>query len=566
MSDPGPGYKWIALSNTTLAMLLYSFNQTIVLVALPQIFAGLHADPLSKSGASYVLWVMSGYTVATTVLNASFGRIADIHGKVRFYNFGFVVFALGAGLCALTPSTGDAGALELIAFRIVQGVGGAMLAATSFAILTDAFPARRRGMAFATNQLAFIGGNIIGVVLGGLLAAAHWRLVFLVSVPLALGGAVWSYLQLKETGVRTVEPPDLAGNATFGAATLLLMPGLTYSLSPYGSASTGWGNPLVVALLAGGGALLVVFTLVASRVPYPMFNLALLRIRPFFMANLANVLFQVSRGGLQFMLIIWLQAVWLPLHGVSFDAMPLQAGLDLMPLMAGFLVGAPAGGWLADRVGARLLSTGGLLMIAASLGLLTTLPPRFDLATFGVYIFLTGIGMGLFSAPNSTQLMGSVPARYRGIAAGMRQTLSNAGQLLSTALFFTVVIGGLAGSLHNTLQSGLTNAGVPATAAESAAHVPAGSAVFASLLGYNPMQRLLAGHAAQVPHDVAVRVTDGTFFANLLARPLAAAMHAAFLLAASIAVAGAVASAFRGPQIAIEASPVAEVEMEVAAR
>jgi MFS family permease len=559
MSDAGGHYKWIALSNTTLAMLLYAFNQTVMLVALPSIFSGLHADPLSRTGARSVLWLISGYTIATTVLMASFGRIADIHGRVRFYNIGFLIFALGAALCALTPSDGSAGIMELVTFRLVQGAGGAMLAATSIAILTDAFPATQRGLAFAMNQLAFVGGNVLGVVLGGLLAAAHWRLVFVVSVPLGIAGALWSHRQLKDTSIRVAEPPDWVGNGVFGGAMLLIMLGLTYSIVPYGGSSLGWGNPLVVGSLVVGLTLLALFPLIEARVAYPMFNLSLLRVRAFTMANAANFLFSISRGGLQFILIIWLQAVWLPLHGVSLKDIPLQAGLDLLPLMAGFLLTAPASGWLADRIGARLLSTTGLLVIATSFGLLATLPANFDLPIFATFLFINGVGMGLFAAPNSAQLMGSIAPQYRGIAAGMRQTIGNAGQLLSTSFFFTVLIGGLSATLPATLRSGLINAGVPAQAAHSAAQVPPGTALFSSILGYNPAKRLLAGHSGEISPAVLERVGNGDFFARLMAQPLASSMHIAFSAAAAVAVAGAALSALRGPRVvpataAVEAS------------
>jgi MFS family permease len=558
-------YKWVALSNTTLAMLAYSFNQTIVLVALPAIFAGLQADPLSKGGAGYLLWVMSSYTVATTVLLATFGRIADIHGKVRFYKIGFVIFGVASLLCALTPSTGTTGALELIIFRLLQGVGGAMLSATGIAILTDAFPANERGLAFAINQLAFIGGNVFGVVLGGLLATVNWRLVFLISVPIGFGGALWSHRKLREIGSHHAEPPDWWGNLLFGSAMVLVMLAITYALVPYGGSSTGWGNPLVLLALLLGVGVFATFFLVERRVAYPLFNLALLRIRAFTAANIANFAFTLSRGGLQFILIVWLQGVWMPLHGVSFAAIPLTAGLALLPMMAGFLVAAPIGGWLADRHGARLLSTTGLSLLAVSLLLLATLPADFALVLFAVYLFLVGIGMGLFAAPNSTQLMGSVDAGSRGIAAGMRQTIGNAGQLLSTAIFLTIVVGGLAAVLPTTLKDGLIRVGVPPAAAQSAAAVPAGTAVFSAVLGYNPIDRLLPPSSrSSIPPRVIAEVTGGQFFARLIAEPVAAAMHIAFLAGAAFAVCGVFASLLRGPRVrfavAERGSDAAELE------
>jgi MFS family permease len=549
-SPPPDNYKWIALSITTVAMLLYSVNQTIVLVALPSIFEGLHADPLAKSGAGYLLWVMSGYTATTTVLLATFGRIADRHGKVRLYVTGFAVFTLGSLLCAWTPSTGDMGALELIVSRIVQGVGGAILSATSLAILTDAFPPNQRGLAFSFNQLAFIGGNVLGVIVGGLLAAVQWRLVFLFSVPLGIGGALWALARLRETGNPSGEPPDWWGNLAFGSGMIVLMLGLTYALVPYAGQSMGWSNPAVLAALGLGASMLVVFVVVESRVQYPMFEPRLLQIRAFLAANIAGFMFSLARGGLQFILIIWLQAVWLPLHGVRFSEVPLQAGIILLPMMLGFLMASPASGLMADRYGAKLLSTAGLVVLALSLVFLATLPGDFNLSLFIIFIFIVGVAMGLFAAPNSTQIMGSVPSAYRGIASGMRQTVTNTGQLVSTAFFLTILIGGLSRQLPSSLERGLTSAGVPAAGAHAAAGVPAGSAVFAALLGYNPVARLLpSGTLAGLPRSVGDRVLGGHFFASLISAPLADSMHVAFLAAAAAALLGAVASGLRGPRV-----------------
>ena len=543
----GPAYKWIALSNTTLAMLAFSVNQTIVLVALPSIFGGLHSDPLSESGAGYLLWMMSGYTAATTVLMASLGRIADIHGKVRFYKLGFVLFGVASLLCGLTPSTGDLGAIELIFFRILQGVGGAMLSATSLAILTDTFPPGERGFAFAINQLAFVGGNVVGVILGGLLAAADWRLIFLISVPIGFGGALWSHRYLKETGQRSAEPPDWWGNLVFGSAMLAIMLGLTYALVPFGGGSLGWANPFVLLSLFAGVLLLAIFVVLETHAAHPMFSPALLRNRAVTAAGLATFFFAVSRGGLQFILIIWLQAVWLPLHGVALANVPLQAGLDLLPMMLGFLLAAPLSGWLADRYGARLLSTGGLLLIAGSFGLLMTLPADFKLVVFIVFIFFNGIGIGLFAAPNNSQLMNAVSARDRGIAAGMRQTLNNAGALLSMAFFLTIVVGGLAASMPSAVKSGLVSAGVPPAVAVKATNVPAGSAIFAAILGYNPTKQLLGPSLDPLPDDVKARVSADGFFAQLISESMGKSMRIAFLVGALSAIAGAIASLLRGP-------------------
>jgi EmrB/QacA subfamily drug resistance transporter len=565
MTGPGArgaesdSYKWVVLSNTTLAMLVVSINQTIVLVALPAIFAGLHSDPLGPNEASYLLWLTNGYTIATTIFLLTFGRLADTHGKVRFYNLGFTVFGVASLLCAVTPSAGSAGALELIIFRFIQGIGGAMLFAVNLAILTDAFPQRQRGIAYAINQLAFVGGNVLGVVLGGVLAAAHWRLVFLINVPIALFGTIWSYLKLHEISTPKPAPPDWWGNIALGAGLIMLMLGLSYGIIPYHGRSLGWTNPLVDGALSAGLLLLAIFLRVEARTAHPMFSLRLFRIRAFAAANVANFFFAIARGGLQFILVIWLQAVWLPLHGVSFAATPLQAGLATLPLMLAFFVAAPIGGRLGDRHGARVLSTVGMLLLATALALFATLPPDFPFWLFATYASLVGVAMGLFSAPNSTQLFGSVAAGERGVATGTRQTLSNAGALVSSALFFTVVISGLSQTLPQSLQSGLAQTHIPPSVSQDVVHLPPATAVFSAEIGINPMTRFLPPHAlTSMSQESAANILSGQFFARLVATPFARSIRLAFLIAAASAIGGALASALRGARVAAGGSDVVD--------
>ncbi len=181
-----PNYKWVALSNTTLGVLMATVNQSIVIISLPAIFRGIKLDPLAPGNVSYLLWMLMGFLVVTAVLVVSLGRLGDIYGRVKIYNYGFVVFTVGSIALAFDPMTGSSGALWLILWRLVQGVGGAMLFANSTAILTDAFPAERRGMALGINQVAAIAGSFIGLIAGGLLSEVDWRLVFFVSVPFGL--------------------------------------------------------------------------------------------------------------------------------------------------------------------------------------------------------------------------------------------------------------------------------------------------------------------------------------------------------------------------------------------
>jgi MFS family permease len=553
-------YKWIVLINTTIGMLMAAINQTIVLISLPAIFSGLQVDPLAPGQSNLLLWMLMGYSAVTTVLLVTFGRIADMFGRVRIYNLGFVIFTVGSLLCAVTPSTGTLGAVELIAFRMLQGLGGACLFANSIALLTDAFPSTQRGFSLGINQIAFIAGNLIGVVLGGLLAAINWRLDFLISVPVGVFGSVWAYLALHEIGRREAHSIDWMGNVTFAGGLLALMFGLTEALTPYGNQAMGWSNPIVVLMLAGGVVLLVAFVVIETRVRYPLFDLQLFRIRDFLFGNVAAFLFSLARGGLQFMFIIWLQGIWLPLHGVAYADTPLHAGIDTMPLMLGFVACGPLGGWLSDRYGSRALATGGILLAGVAAALLMTLPADFNLGLFAVYLALMGAGMGFFSAPNTSQIMGSVPAEQRGAAAGMRAMVLNAGMTASQAIFFTIVIASLSHNLGPALQTGAAQAGLPDSVSQGLASVPPGAAIFAAMLGYDPISHLIPSQIlSTLPPGVVARVIDPHFFANLLAQPFVEGIRVALLACVAMCALAGVASALRGSDRRRRAAAVAAV-------
>ena len=394
----GPYYKWVVLSNTTLGVLMASIDASIVLISLPAIFKGIHINPLAPGETNYFLWILLGYMMVTATLLVTFGRISDMYGRVRFYNMGFAIFAVGSILLWLTPGTGNVGALELILFRFVQGIGAAFLFANSAAIITDAFPAHQRGLALGINQIAAIVGSVIGLILGGILSYFDWRLVFLVSVPVGIVGAIWAYMMLRE--VATIcehQKIDWAGNITFVAGATILLFGITYGIEPYGSAPTGWGNPLVIGALCSGVLLLAAFIWIELHVQDPMFQLQLFKIRMFAAGNTSSFLASIARGGLQFMLVIWLQGIWLPLHGYNYDVAPLWAGIYMIPLMVGFLLMGPLSGWLSDRYGARLFSTCGMLIQAAGFFFLTVIPLNFDYMWFWPILFLLGIGQGMFS-------------------------------------------------------------------------------------------------------------------------------------------------------------------------
>ena len=542
-----PHYKWVALSNTTLGMLMATINSSIVIISLPDIFRGIGVDPLQPGNVSYLLWMLMGFLLVTAVLVVTLGRLGDMYGRVKIYNLGFAVFTAGSIALAFDPLTAGGGALWLILWRVVQGVGAAMLFANSTAILTDAFPAERRGLALGINQVAPIAGSFIGLVVGGLLAPVHWRLVFFVSVPFGLLGTLWSYHSLRETSARVPARIDWWGNVLFAGGLTAVLAAITYGIQPYGGHDMGWTNPWVLAGLIGGVALLVAFCVVETKVLEPMFNLSLFRIRAFSAGNLAGLLASMARGGLQFMLIIWLQGIWLPLHGYSFEQTPLWAGIYLLPLTVAFLVAGPLSGFLSDRFGARAFATGGLLLVAVSFLGLMLLPADFNYWAFAGLLVLNGIGSGLFSAPNTTAIMNSVPANQRGSASGMRATFFNAGTSLSIGIFFTMMIVGLAATLPSALTTGLAAHGVPETTAAAIGHQPPVGSLFAAFLGYNPIGTMLGSLPASATQGADLStLTSKQFFPQLISSPFHHGLAIVFTVAILMSLIGAAASLFRG--------------------
>ena len=544
----GPAYKWVALSNTTMGVLMASIDTSIVLISLPAIFNGIHVNPLAPGETGYFLWLLLGYMVVTATLLVTFGRISDMFGRVKLYNLGFLIFAIGSILLWLTPGTGNTGAMELILFRLIQGVGSGFLFANSTAIITDAFPSNQRGLAMGINQIAAIVGSVIGLILGGILSYFNWRLVFLVSVPVCIVGTIWAYLMLRETAtIRAHQKIDWAGNITFAIGLTVFLLGITYGIEPYGNSAQGWGNPLVIAMLVGGAALLAVFVWIELHVEDPMFRLSLFKIRAFAAGNISSFLASMARGGLQFMLIIWLQGIWLPLHGYDYAVAPLWAGIYLLPLLAGFVLMGPLSGWLSDHFGARVFSTTGMAIQAVGFILMTILPANFSYIWFALILFMMGFGQGMFSAPNTSSVMNSLPPDQRGAGSGMRSTFQNAASLASMGIFFSIVTAGLAAALPTALSSGLINAGVPGTVANQISHLPPTSALFAAFLGYNPMATLLPPavlHA--LPPVNQAHLLGRSFFPNLISPPFLLGLHGAFYLSAAICVIAALASLLRG--------------------
>ena len=542
-----PNYKWIALSNTTLGVLMASINASIVIISLPAIFRGIAINPLDPASTSYLLWIFMGYLLVTAVLVVAFGRLGDMFGRVRMYNAGFLVFTIGSILLALTPFSGPSGALWLIAMRIVQAIGGAFLFANSAAILTDAFPVTQRGLALGINGVAAIAGQFIGLVVGGFLAGIDWRYVFLVSVPIGVIGTVWAYLRLEELATAEHQRIDWWGNLSFGIGLTALLVGITYGIQPYHGQAMGWSSPFVILTIVAGLALLGFFLWVERRVEQPLFDLDLFRIRAFAAGNLAGLLAAIGRGGMTFMLVIWLQGIWLPLHGYNFADTPLWAGIYMLPLTVGFLVAGPVSGFLSDRFGARPFATGGMIVAAASFLGLMELPVDFPYPAFAALLVLNGIGMGLFGSPNTAGIMNSVPARQRGAAAGMRATFQNTGTVVSIGVFFSLMIAGLAATLPTTLYAGLRAHDVPANVAHTIANLPPVASLFGALLGYNPMATLLPPQVLHALPPAQVQVLTGkTFFPQLISGPFQQGLAVVFIAAAVMAVVAAAASWLRG--------------------
>jgi MFS family permease len=540
-------YKWVALTNTTLGMLMATINASILLIALPDIFRGIHIDPLAPGNTSYLLWLILGFLVVMAVLMVSLGRLGDIYGRVRMFNLGFAVFTLFSILLSITWMHGSAGALWLILMRVGQGVGGALIFANSSAILTDAFRQDERGLALGVNSIAAIAGSFLGLVLGGVLAPVSWRLVFLVSVPIGIVATFWAYHSLRELGERRPARIDWWGNATFALGLIGVMVAITYGIQPYGGHTMGWTSPLVLSSLLSGVILLLAFCLIELRVEEPMFHLDLFRIRAFAAGNLAALLAAMGRGGLQFILIIWLQGIWLPEHGYSFAQTPLWAGIYMLPLIAGFLVAGPASGYLSDRFGARPFATGGMILAATSFLLLILLPVDFGYVWFALILLLNGVGMGLFSSPNSAGVMNSLPASQRGAGAGMLATFMNSASVLSIGVFFTLMIVGLASGLPNALHDGLVAHSVPASDAARISHLPPVATLFASFLGYNPVKTLLGPHVLHaLPAADAHTLTGPSFFPQLISSPFHSALVYAFVFAIAACLVAAFASLLRG--------------------
>ncbi|MDT5154847.1 MAG: hypothetical protein QOI01_6580 [Mycobacterium sp.] len=544
-------YKWVVLTNTTAAVFMSALDGSIVIISLPAIFRGIDLDPLAPSNIGYLLWMIMGYRLVQSVLVVSLGRLGDMFGRVRIYNSGFSVFTFASIMLSFDPFTGGQAAMWLIGWRVLQATGGSMLTANSAAILTDAFPAERRGFALGFNQVAALAGQFIGLVAGGLLAAWDWRAVFWVNVPVGIFGTIWAYRKLREpAGGGRPGRIDWWGNATFAGGLSAILVAITMGLQPQGGHPTGWQNPVLHLVLVAGIVLLVAFVIIESRVADPMVQLGLFKIRAFAAGNAATLASSLAQGGMQFMLIIWLQGIWLPLHGYDYADTPLWAGVFLLPLTVGFLVSGPVSGTLSDRFGTRGIATAGMVLFGATFIGLLALPLDFPYWAFALLILANGIGSGMFAAPNTSAIMSSVPAEQRGVASGMRATFQNAGTALSIGVFFSLMVAGLSSRLPETMSSGLIQQGIPPAVAHDVGALPPVATLFSAVLGVNPLEHLLApsGALAALPAANQQTITGREFFPHLIAGPFQHGLAIVFIASALLAALAALASLMRGPR------------------
>ncbi len=556
-------YKWVALSNTTIGVLMATINGTITLISLPAIFRGIQLSPFEAGSFVYLIWILMGFNIVTATLLVTFGRLSDIFGRVRLFNLGFAIFTAGSILLFVTPGTGTTAALLLVIFRIIQGVGAAFLFSNSSAILTDAFPSHERGKALGINQVAALGGSFIGLILGGILSIYNWRYVFLVSVPVGLLGTFWSYWKLKETAViKKDQKIDYIGNLTFGSGLTIALIAITYGLLPYGNSTTGWANPIVIAGLSVGILLLILFPIVEMKVKQPMFRMSLFKIRAFAAGNLSSLLSAIGRGGVMLMLIILLQGIWLPLHGYQYAVTPFWAGIYMIPMTVGFLVMGPLSGWLSDKYGARILSTMGMVIVAVAFLVLSALGPNFNYWVFGATLFIMGAGNGMFSAPNTAAIMNSVPADSRGAASGMMTTIMNAGMTASLGLFFTIVLLSLTVNLPVSFNTALASLGA-SNLDKVFDSTPPTVAMFSAFLGYNPVGTIIASvPGLTVPQSILSQMEGLTWFPSTLAPAFMSSLRVAFYVGMILSVSAAVVSVIRGKRyVDSEAEYVADMDI-----
>ena len=415
VSSAHRNYKWWALSCTSLGMLLAATNSGTLIIALPDPERSLHTSLLA------LVWVILAYLIAATVLVLSAGRLSDLFGRKRAYVAGFVAFALASLGAGFSP-----GPTVLILWRVLQGIASAFLFANAAALVTDAFPKRQLGLAMGANTMVAAIGLVLGPVLGGALVTISWHWVFWFNVPLALAGAAWGALILRELAKPdTVRGFDVLGTSAF----LVGLTGLVLGVSRGGL--SGWNDPIVVAGLAAALVLLPAWVLIEQRSSAPMLDLQIFKNRLFAAATAAAFINGLARFALMFLFVFYFQGA----QGNS----PIAAGIKLMPLALGMLIASPLAGIHADRHGSRTLAALGMLVSATGLAGMTTLGVRTPYWQSGLWLLIVGVGSGMFNSPNTAAMMGTVPAYRRGVAAGARTLLQNTGAVLSIAFVLAIV-------------------------------------------------------------------------------------------------------------------------------
>ena len=540
-------YKYTVLTNTMFGALMASINMNIVMVTLPTIFRGLGIDPFAPGEFTYLLWILMGYSIVLATILVTFGRISDMLGRVRMYTWGFIIFTIASILLSIVPgNTGNTGALLLIVFRMVQAVGGGFLMVNSTALITDAFPVNERGRALGINQVAFIVGSLLGLILGGVLAGFDWHLVFVVNIPFALAGTLWSIFKLKDNTERQKVPMDIWGNVTLALSLILVSLGFTYALEPYGNSQMGWENPWVISSFILGIVFIILFIYFERRTEYPLFNLSLFKIRPFAFGNLSLFLSGLGRGAVMFLVVIWLQGIYLPLHGYSYTETPFWAGVYMLPMMLGMVIFGPIGGALTDKYGARIFATAGMVIIALSLFLLTLLPYNFNLLEFELIMFLNGVGGGLFASPNTTAIMNAVSSRDRASANGMRMTINNISSTISMAIFFSLAITIFSQDLPGAMAEKLSSLNAPPQLISMLSSIPASGILFGAFLGMNPLSGLPPSIIASLPLSLKDALESNTFLPNVIGPSFMQGLTYSIYIALILTVLGAIFSALMG--------------------
>ncbi len=437
-------YKWKALSVTSTGALMAAVDSTVVLLALFPMAASLHSNFVT------MIWVIIAYLVVNTALVLSLGRLADMFGRKLLYNVGFVVFTIGSALCGFAPT-----GLTLVGFRVVQGTGAALLTSNSFAILSEAFPRNENGRAFGLMSIVWGLGNILGVILGGVIITyTTWRWIFLINVPIGIFGTIWAYKTL-----RTVKPEgqrgsfDLPAAVSFTAGLLSLLLGITWGLL------YSWTNVTTLVALALSPVIFVAFIVWEGKFSKdPILDFDFFRNRVFAFSIIAALLQFLAVFSVNFLLIFYLEGI------VGLSA--LKSAYLIIPFALAAAAVGPIGGILTDRLGFRRVSLAGLAIAAAALVLFSQLTVSSTLLEIGAIETLSGVGLAFFWPSNTAAIMSSTPPAKFGVGSGTMNTFRNTGMVLSFALSLTAAtsvipagivyqlfIGDLSGKLSPQLAS-----------------------------------------------------------------------------------------------------------------